>query len=87
MSKLGKDFALGSIETNMLRKIRSVRGVKIVSLIWKGGLKEHMKWMASCNNPSHTFKTAGGYAITLITYGSTPWDALKNLCEKLKLKW
>jgi hypothetical protein len=83
MGKLGKDFELGYVETILLEKIRSVRGVVLVGLIWKGVLKEHMKWMASCNNPLH--KKEKQNITNLIAYGETPLQALKKLGAKLNL--
>lgn len=80
MGKLGQDFELGQEETTILKKIRSKRGIIIVSLVWKGELKEQIKWQASCNNP----KQNNLQFPLLIVYGSTPLEALKKLTQKLE---
>lgn len=81
MGKLGQDFELGYIETELLEKIRSKRGVKEVVLKWLSEYKKHMKWRAACNNP----RTKSAISI-LFVFAPTPKKALQKLWEKLNQK-
>lgn len=83
MGKLGEEFELGNAETELLKTVRSVRGVRFVALCWSGDRKQHMMWEARCNDPKAARNSIGSLRIV---YEATPRKALLKLADEMGLK-
>jgi hypothetical protein len=79
-SKLGQDFEFGYEETILLEKLRSKRGVRFVSLTWKGEVKDHMKWEVRCNDPKASKASLGSVRVV---FGATPKEALRKMAAEM----
>jgi hypothetical protein len=79
-SKLGQDFEFGYEETKLLEELRSKRGLRFVSLTWKGEARDHMKWEVRCNDPKASRASLGSVRVV---FGATPKEALRKIATEM----